>query len=163
MAAIKERWGGECTFPIRIIHICQLPNLSFFTFTVRYETSQIVYIRYPKKIFTDLLRSSVLVCLNKIEFKIFFAFMVLDAIAWLNRLGSSNFYLSFFCSLKSTIKIRTKDIVLNDSRNIKVLLTPSKNTTIKAIIWTKTLQKDAFHGSHKDFQANSSKKFVTLA
>ena len=48
--------------------------------------------RYSKKNLWNLPRSSVLVCLDKIKFKIFFAFVVLDYMAWLNRLGTSNFY-----------------------------------------------------------------------
>ena len=51
-----------------------------------------MYNRYPKNFFRDLLRSSVLVCLDKIKFRIFFAFVILDYMAWLNRLGPSNFY-----------------------------------------------------------------------
>ena len=51
-----------------------------------------LYTRYPKKFFRDLPRSSVLVCSDEIKFKTFFAFVVLDTIAWLNRLGSSKFH-----------------------------------------------------------------------
>ena len=67
----------------------------------------LLFFRYSKNFFRDLLRSSVLVCSDEIKLKIFFAFVVLDTIAWLNRLGPSkfNFIYLFFCSRKSTIKI----------------------------------------------------------
>ena len=51
-----------------------------------------LYIRYSKKIFRSFPRLSVLRYKDKIEFKIFFAFVALYSIAWFNRLGPSNFY-----------------------------------------------------------------------
>ena len=63
--------------------------------------------RYPKRFFRGFPRLSVLRYKDKIEFKIFFAFVTKYSNAWFNRLGPSNFYFInlFFCLIKSTIKI----------------------------------------------------------
>ena len=41
--------------------------------------------RYPKRFFRGFPRLSVLRYKDKIKFKIFFAFVVLDTVAWFNR------------------------------------------------------------------------------
>ena len=66
--------------------------------------------------------------------------MVLDPNVWLYHLGPSNFYFIylFFVPINPPSKIRTKDIVLNVLKNVKVLLTPSKNATVKVTSWTKS-------------------------
>ena len=105
-----------------------------------------MHCRYSKKIFRSFPRLSVLRYKDKIEFKIFFAFVALYSIAWFNRLGSSNFYFIylFFVLLNPPYEIRTKDIVLNVLKNVKVLLTPSKNATVKVTSWTKSKKRYAF-------------------
>ena len=49
------------------------------------------------------------------------------------------------------------------SKNVKVLLTPSKNATVKVTIQTKTLKRDAFQGSSFNFWVNSSKFYTRAA
>ena len=63
-----------------------------------------------------------------------------------NHLGPSNFYFIylFFVLLNPPYEIRTKDIVLNVLKNVKVLLTPSKNATVKVTSWTKSKKRYAF-------------------
>ena len=96
---------GNCYGPIVQLEIefpdCPIPlfssektvwKISFISLDFYHIFPPSIYYRYPKNFFRDLLRSSVLVCSDEIKFKIFFAFVVLDTIAWLNRLGSSKFY-----------------------------------------------------------------------